>query len=525
MSRIGQPWVWIAAIVLVAGLLRLSGLTHRPMHTDEAVHAAKLGQLLDHGTYRFDPNEYHGPILNVLTWPIAALRGQRRYADLDEVTLRLVPALCGLCLVLLPLVLLRDLGWQATLLAMAFTAVSPGLVFYSRYYIQEILLVLFTFGLIACAWRYLQSRTVLWAVLAGVCVGLMHATKETSLIAWACLALAGILTWLWSRGQPGQEGPGAVRRAHLVVALVTAILVSAMLYSSFLSNPKGIVDSLGTLAVYAERASSGRHIHPWHYYLDLLTWIRFWERPRWHEDFVVIMAAVGLVLVTRRPTRTCDPRLARFLTLYTLAMTVVYSAIPYKTPWCMLGFLHGMVLVSAIAVAEVASVLQSPRTHAVGWAAVLVLGVASPLGQAYELGFRHDSDPDNPYVYAHTSRDIFSVVEKVREVAAVHRQGKGLYVQVVCPQDDYWPLPWYLRDFTAVGYWSKVDLNVPPGDVILARPEVEPDLVKLLYDVPAPGTKSLYVPLLRPGTRLRPGVELRGYVRKDLWDAMSGPGR
>jgi uncharacterized protein (TIGR03663 family) len=319
--------------------------------------------------------------------------------------------------------------------------------------------------------------------------------------------------------------PGAVRRAHLVVALVIAVLVSAMLYSSFLSNPKGIVDSLGTLTVYAERGGSGRHIHPWHYYLDLLTWVRFWERPRWNEDFIVVMAAVGLVLVTRRPTRTCDPRLARFLAVYTLAMTVVYSAIPYKTPWCMLGFLHGMVLMSAIAVAEMASVLQSPRAKAVGWAAVLVLGVGSPLGQAYELGFRRDSDPANPYVYAHTSRDIFSVVEKVREVAAIHRQGKALYVQVVCPQDDYWPLPWYLRDFTAVGYWSKVDFNVPPGDVILARPDVEPDLVRLLYDVPLSGSRSLYVPLFRLGTRLRPGVELRGYVRKDLWDAMPGPGR
>jgi uncharacterized protein (TIGR03663 family) len=516
MNGVGRRWVWIAAAVLVAGLLRLPGLARRPMHTDEAVHAVKLGQLLDQGTYRYDPHEYHGPTLNYLTWPIAALRGQHRYADLDEVTLRLVPALCGLGLVLFSLIFRNGLGWKATFLAMIFTAVSPGLVFYSRYYIQETLLVFFTFGLIACGWRYLQDRRWIWAVLAGACAGLMHATKETAVMAWVCLVLAGILTWLWSK-----KHPAGIHPAHAAWALFAAILVSALFYSSFLTNPKGILDSLGPFSMYAERAGTGRHIHPWHYYLDLLTWVRFWERPRWNEDFTVLMAAVGLVWVLRRPTRTCSPWLARFLALYTLAMTMVYSAIPYKTPWCMLGFLHGMILMSAIAVAELTSVLHSHRAKTVSWAAALVFGIAGPLAQACLLNTRYDSVPSNPYVYAHTTRDIFLVRDKVQAVAAVHPKGKALYVQVICPEADYWPLPWYLRDFTSVGYWSEVDFNAPPGDVILANPVVEPNLIRLLYEIPAPGSRPLYLPLLPPGTRLRPGVKLDGYVRKDLWDALS----
>ena len=525
MSRIGQRWIGIVAVVMVAGLLRLPSLAQRPMHTDEAVHAVKLGQLLDQGTYRYDPNEFHGPTLNYITWPVAVLRGQHQYADLDEITLRLVPALFGLGLVLLPLVCRNGLGWRAALWAMGFSAVSPGLVFYSRYYIQETLLAFFTFGLIACAWQYLQTRKVLWAILAGTCAGLMHATKETAVIAWACLGLAGVLTWLWSRRESGLKRAPALRSSHVALALGTALVISALFYSSFLTNPKGVLDSLGTFTLYAERAGGSRHIHPWYYYLDTLTWVRFWERPQWNEDFLVVMAAVGLILAVRRPTRTCDPSMARFLALYTLAMTVVYSAIPYKTPWCMLGFLHGMVLVSAIATAELAKVLQFRWARAMGLAAILVFGIVSPLGQAYAINFHYDSDPTNPYVYAHTSMDIFSVVEKVREVAAIHPQGKAMYVQVVCPADDYWPLPWYLRDFQSVGYWSQVDLKAPAGDVILATPQVEPDLVRLFYEVPPPGSRYLYVPLLNPGTKLRPGVELRGYVRKDIWDAVHGQGR
>ena len=48
---------------------RLPRLADRPMHTDEAVQAAKFGELLDEGQYRYDPVEYHGPTLYYLTLP------------------------------------------------------------------------------------------------------------------------------------------------------------------------------------------------------------------------------------------------------------------------------------------------------------------------------------------------------------------------------------------------------------------------------------------------------------------------
>ena len=54
--------IWIfAAIVTLAAALRLSALGERPMHADEAVHAAKLGRLIEQGRYEYDPAEYHGP--------------------------------------------------------------------------------------------------------------------------------------------------------------------------------------------------------------------------------------------------------------------------------------------------------------------------------------------------------------------------------------------------------------------------------------------------------------------------------
>ena len=75
-----------------------------------------------------------------------------------------------------------------------------------------------------------------------------------------------------------------------------------------------------------------------------------------------------------------------------------------------------------------------------------------------------------------------------------------------------------MRRFPNVGWWSEVDENAPAALVIIASPSVEPALIKKLYELPPPGEINLYVPLFENYMELRPKVELRGYVMKDLWD-------
>ena len=59
------------AIALAAGLaLRLARLDVRPMHHDEANQAVKFGALLEHGEYRYDAYDHHGPTLYFLTLPV-----------------------------------------------------------------------------------------------------------------------------------------------------------------------------------------------------------------------------------------------------------------------------------------------------------------------------------------------------------------------------------------------------------------------------------------------------------------------
>src|SRR6185503_2280190 len=139
-------WGALAALLLaVAGALalRCPHLDTRPLHHDEAVNAVKVSALWQEGRYAYDPDEYHGPTLHYATLPFLWLSGARVPGNLADAVLRLAPVVFGVGLVLLTLLLADGLGPRATAWAALFAAVSPALVFYSRYFIHEMLLVFF----------------------------------------------------------------------------------------------------------------------------------------------------------------------------------------------------------------------------------------------------------------------------------------------------------------------------------------------------------------------------------------------
>ena len=509
--------------MLLAAALRFPALAARPMHADEAVHADKFGTLLEGGGYAYDPAEYHGPTLYYLTLPSAWLQGARRYVEIDEVTLRAVPAVLGVALVAAHLGAGAFLGTAGALVAAFLVALSPAMVFYSRYYIHETPLVLFTFGALLAACRYLRAPGPAPALVAGACAGLMLATKETAPLALGSLLLALALTRLADRwcGLAVPPIGSVVRARDALLALLAAVLVSSLLFSSFLTRPRGIVDSLRAYGIYADRAGAASwHFHPWDYYLRLLIHFPAAGTPFWTEGLILVLAVVGAAAGWRAQAVTgADSRVLRFLGFYTLLMLVSYSAIPYKTPWCLLGFLHGMILLAGAGAVVLVRVARGGAMKAV--VCVLLGAAATHLGwQAFSASFRFAADPRNPYVYAHTGTDVFTIVGRLEDLAALHPDGRSMPVQVISRQN-LWPLPWYLRGFSHVAWWNGVSDTAPVAPVIVATPDMEEALVRRLYDVPPPGERELYVSLFDRPVELRPGVELRGYAARTLVEAGS----
>jgi uncharacterized protein (TIGR03663 family) len=513
--------VLILAATVVALALRLPRLRQRPMHGDEAVHADKFGKLLEDGVYVYDPDEYHGPTLNYLTLIPARLAGDRNLTQVTEFTLRIVPVFFGVCLVLLLLPIASGLGKGAAVYAAFLTAISPAMVFYSRYYIQEMLLVCFTFGAIVSGYRYARSKDVIWALLTGAFLGLMHATKETCIIAFGAMFLALVLTFLMQRRIGALVR--AVKPSHLIGGLAVGAAVSALFYSSFLSNPAGILDSIRTYAAYFHRAGQqSLHIHSWSYYLEMLIYFRYGGGPFWTESPIVLLAVVGFVAaMTKRGVSFADVPFVRFLAFYTLILTVAYSAIPYKTPWCMLGFLHGMILLAGVGAVVLLRLMPNVLPRLIVLSLLFEASVFLTW-EAYLTSYKYYADSRNPYVYAHPTKEIFTIVDKIKEYASVDPQGYDTRIDVICPGKDYWPLPWYLRAFNGVSWSDHVIKDQSPAPLIIASPEVEGALIEKLYSLTPVGKRQMYLYLFdKPYyVWLRPGVKLLGFVRKDLWDRL-----
>lgn len=530
-------------LVAAAGALafRLPRLDLRPMHTDEAVHAVKAGELLETGRYTYDPNEYHGPTPYYFALPLIRLFGVKTFAETNETMFRMVPALFGVALVLLLVGVWDALGPLALVCAGMLTAVSPAMTFYSRYYIQETLLVFFTFAVIVCGWRYACSPKLRWALLAGASLGFMCATKETCVLAFGCMAGAAAFVWVHARcGHPSRshsdtraqgfrardhprKAPAEVaaapprrgiRGVHIALAVGTAVLVSALFLSGFFTNLRGPLGAVHAYLRYVGRAAADAtrndgaayHVHPWHYYLSTLLYFKNAPGPWWSEAMIVVLAVVGAVAAGWFPDRAVpgNRRFVRFLACYTVLMTVAYAAIPYKTPWCLLGFLHGMILLAGVGVASLVRLARYVPLRAlvgVGFAAgALHLGV-----QAYRANFVYYADTRNPYVYAHTSTDVLRLAQRVNDLAELHPDGRAMLVKVMAPGADYWPLPWYLRRLQQVGYWTYVP-DTPDAPVVIASVELEDALAGRLC--------GLYQ---QEYYGLRPEVLLTVYIRSDLW--------
>ena len=230
--------------------------------------------------------------------------------------------------------------------------------------------------------------------------------------------------------------------------------------------------------------------------------------------------------ITKKGLPQDSVRSVRFLGVYTLIVILIYSLMPYKTPWCVLGMLHGTILLAGVGATVLVRVMPGYvlKTATV---AILAAAVGHLAWQAHRASFVAYDDPTTPYVYAHTTGDVPVFCRNVEDIARCHEDGLDMHVQVICPNNDFWPLPWYLRNMTGIRWYGDMpqgpDGPLPGAPLIITQPSMEEDLARHLYEDQPEGERPLYVPLpTREDGRdwqLRPYVPLRVFMRLEVLDA------
>jgi uncharacterized protein (TIGR03663 family) len=477
------------ALALLALAVRMPRLGERPMHTDESINAYIAGQLLAGEPFRYDPQDRHGPALVAETLPVVKLLGAEKFADLTETQLRLVPALTGAATVLMFGAGVEMFGFTACLVAALLFAFAPLPVYYSRYFIHETLFVAATLGLILSGGCAGQNKSLLSAALAGGCAALMLACKETAVLHFFALTAAGFSCWFFKAGK--ESGPGLPPPGILLTAFAAFLFTVILLFTWFGQNWQVFAGLPRTVSYLAARAGGEGHEKPFWYYLYLLG-------GGWSGGTVLVLAAFGMVGVFAKSfhqPQLDQPDARLFLAFYTLAVFVVYSAIPYKTPWLALNFWLPLAILAGLGVEWIWQRMEKARWLL--WIPVVALAVLL-VADTWSRAFASPAGEKNPYAYAHTSEDLLRLPARLEELA---RQCKLSTPRIAVVAADAWPLPWYLRRFSQVGYWQPgqetgaADFFITPPDVSgpLAarlknfRPEyfgVRPDVLLILWSPP-----------------------------------------
>lgn len=159
--------LWYSGCVFVTGIaifLRFFWLALKPLHHDEGVNGHFLIRLLRESIYQYDPANYHGPDLYYLSLAFVKVFG------LNTISIRSSVAIFGVLTVILAFFLHRYLGKVGSLTAGLFLALSPGMVYISRYFIHEILFVFFTLSFVVAIVYFIDKRkaglfSIAWMVL------------------------------------------------------------------------------------------------------------------------------------------------------------------------------------------------------------------------------------------------------------------------------------------------------------------------------------------------------------------------
>lgn len=525
----------LGTAVLVVGLLslaalslwlRLPALADKALHNDEAVNGWFTLRLYWWNRYHYNPQDYHGPFLYYVNLVAFWLFGP------SEFSLRLGTVVTG---TLLPIALLparRFVGVFGILAAGLLLTVAPGFVYFSRTNIHEIHLILATALWAAGLARFAATPSVPWAVVSGLGGALAFANKETALITMGTLGVGAGLAWLAGRARAGDDRNddpdlfgGRTRREALdawtkearrpwAMGAVAFAVFTVVMFTTFFSWLPGIGAFFQAFVAWFDHGVTGRNqTKAWDYF------VRVGEVTT--LTAVVPAALAALWASVRRH------RLGLALVGWALSAFAVYSAVPYKTPWCALNIELPLFLLVGWGVGQ--AILQGldPGNHPAARALAFLLlpTVALPvpemIEQSVDVGQRRYDDGTVPYVFVQTKREVLDLVSDAIGYAAAldGADGKGPRVLNVESKN---PFRWYTltrgwdHARTKYLYDPPTAEQVAEADLVVATGKQVKDVAAAIGASPHEWHRERYP--------LRPGHEITAWFRLDGWVAYQSAG-
>ncbi|WP_435078171.1 flippase activity-associated protein Agl23 [Halococcus sp. AFM35] len=439
----------VVAIAVLALGVRLVALGARVAHQDEARVAYWAYRYMESGVYWYRPI-VHGPFLTIVNSHVFALLGA------SDFSMRLVVALVGGALPLVALLFGDRLRDSETLALALVLAANPVLLYYSRFYRNDLLLagfMLVAFGFFIRAYDHGRP----FPLYLGVgFFALAFTTKENALVypvTWlgALALLADRRLLMGTARSPAQALGNATRRArtglrrwwlHLALAVVEFFAVFVFFYA-----PRGraaepeptlgatLAEPTKLLALVGEAVLGSWHafVEQWgsgsgDAYLD--TAGALWSVLGAGAPVLLAFALVGFLVDRYTGERPRD--VVAFTFFWGFASALGYPVIvdnPF--PWEVIHVIVPLAVPAAVGLALVARVglarlrsrdvsgptLDRSTLAAVAAALVLVLAAGQVGVTAYDTSFASPQSADNELVqYAQSSSEMKPLLHDIRRI-------------------------------------------------------------------------------------------------------------
>jgi uncharacterized protein (TIGR03663 family) len=452
-------------ILIGAILVRFWQLDLKLLHHDEAIHSWFSYELLTKGAWMYDPS-YHGPFLYYVTAGMFAAFGS------SDLVARLLPCLFGLLLI--PLVYciyhLDYITKNQTLLVAIFIAISPDMVYFSRFLRHDIFMLFFTFLMIVALLYYFERGQMRFALIAGIAAaGALSCKEEMPVILLIIVSFFMIAIWRGTFTLP------STWKRDLAIGMLVIVAIMSVLYSGFGGHPDTLIGKnfeISAQGVHFEMNTTGWYkavdhwtsMHkmqrlggPWFYYVPVfllyelpifilaligtiqflikgidfrlgLMRIKLWLKSRQNAIPVQDLAAISIrQLQVEKPEHSKSDEFFRLCIYWMILTMAFYAYVGEKVPWLLIPQLLPMCFVAV---------------YQLNWqkTVIALVGCLFLIVMTWHVAFV-PADINEPIVQVQNSEDMRQVMQLMDSAD-----------RVVIASKDYWPLPWYYRG----DRWNKI---------------------------------------------------------------------
>ncbi len=562
--------LFLALLLIAAGLTRFWALGDRPLHHDESIHAYQSWTLSRGGDWRYDP-AYHGPFLyyaNALVY---------RVFGASDFTARLLPAVFGLLLIGFAWPLKRWIGGAAAVYAVLVLA-SAHFAYFSRFIREDVYSLVFTLGTILAFQRFLETDRAKWLTLSAVLFAFAGVTKENAYMTGVLFVAYGIWRlleraasakpYIRSFARAVQDTAGWTRRHLFPVfsAGIVFLVIWVTMYTAFLRYPGDWWAINKAVKYWMGQHAIARIPGPWYYYFPQILYYdtaillasafafpwREWRRDPLLRAVLVLSpivlgaayvravapgmatlpglaaialgaVAVGIVLFLRRSPEPPEATpFVRFVAFWAIGSLVLYGWAREKVPWLTVHPLLPLTIVASLGVTRLWRERGRPWARVALGAIALLFAINT--GGMYLACFRygaHDVEREPHHAemiaYVQTTRDLVRALSSVGQARARIAPGQSV---ITVAGEAAWPLTWYLRDVPTT-WTQRIEQASTP--IIVADWDAEGALEKQLagrYDAKRVPIRAWWFPETKKGAEgTRPSFmdALRWWLFHEIW--------